>query len=202
MINLLPPDIRQNITYARRNARLRRWASGLLVGVVGIGLVTGFGYLYMHRLGNNYSVQAQQAQDDLNKQNPTQINKQVEDISNNLKLVVQVLSREILFSKLLTQIGASLPSGSILQGLSINKVQGGIDLQAGAKDYQTASQIQVNLQDPNNKIFNKADIISIRCDTSTTASATSSSYPCTVAIRAQFASNNPYLFINSGTGAK
>ena len=198
MINLLPPDVRQNITYARRNARLLKWTVSLLIGIAGIGLVTGTGYLYMNRLGNNYAAQAHQAQADLNKQNPVAIQKQVEDITSSLKLVVQVLSREVLFSKLLTQIGASLPTGSVLTGLSINKVQGGIDLQANATDYQTASQVQVNLQDPNNKIFNKADIISIRCDTS---SNTNLAYPCAVAIRAQFASNNPFLFINNGSSA-
>lgn len=193
MINLLPPDIRNNVSYARRNSRLRKWAAGMVVGIFGIALVTGAGYIYMDRLGRSYNQQAIQAQADFNKQNPAAIQKQVEDISSSLKLVVQVLSREVLFSKLLSQIGASLPSGSVLLGLSINKVQGGIDLQAGATDYQTASQVQVNLQDPHNKIFDKADIVSIRCDGSTTAG---SSYPCTVVIRAQFNKDNPFLFIN------
>jgi hypothetical protein len=193
MINLLPPDIRQNISYARRNARLRRWTFGILVGMAGIALVIGTGYVYMDRLGHNYSVQAAQAQADLNKQNPAAIQKQVEDISASLKLVIQVLSREVLFSKLLSQIGSSLPPGSVLTGLSINKVQGGIDLQAAATDYQTASQVQVNLQDPKNKIFDKADIISIRCE----PGSTSGNYPCIVVIRAQFTKNNPFLFINN-----
>jgi len=196
MINLLPPDIRQNIMYARRNARLLRWTVGLLIGIVGIGLVIGIGYVYMNKLGKDYATQATQAQADLDKQNPAQTQKEVEDITNSLKLVVQVLSREVLFSKLLAQIGASLPSGSVLLNLSINKLQGGIDLSAGATDYQTASQVQVNLQDPNNKIFDKADIISIQCTTD------GSTYPCTATIRAQFAQNNPFLFINGTSTSK
>jgi hypothetical protein len=195
MINLLPPETRKNITYARRNAHLRRWFCGVLVGIAGIALVTGAGYVYMERLGHSYKAQAVQAQADFDKQNPAAIKKQVEDISSSLKLVTQVLSREVLFSKLLSQIGATLPPGSVLLGLSINKVEGGIDLQAGATDYQTASQVQVNLQDPNNKIFDKADIISIRCDNS----STSGSYPCKVTIRAQFTKNNPFLFINNAS---
>ncbi len=172
---------------------MRIWSFGLVIGVFGIVIVAGEGFLYMASLGRNYSVQAMQAQADYNKQNPAAIQKQVEDITGSLKLVVQVLSREVLFSKLISQIGASLPSGSVLLGLSINKVQGGIDLQAGATDYQTASQVQVNLQDPKNQIFDKADIISIRCDGGNTGG---SNYPCTVVIRAQFAKNNPFQFIN------
>lgn len=196
MINLLPPDIRENIAYARRNSRLRRWACGILAGILGIVMVTGAGYIYMGRLGRSYNAQAIQAKANFSKQNPAAIQKQVEDITSSLKLVVQVLSREVLFSKLLNQIGASLPQGSVLLGLSINKIQGGIDLQASATDYQTASQVQVNLQDPRNKIFDKADIVSIRCDGGNSAG---SAYPCTVAIRAQFTKENPFLFIKPTT---
>jgi hypothetical protein len=195
MINLLPPETRKSITYARRNAHLRRWVCGIMTGIMGIAIVSGAGYVYMERLGHNYKVQAVQAQADFDKQNPAAIQKQAEDITASLKLVIQVLSREVLFSKLLNQIGASLPPGSVLLGLSINKVEGGIDLQAGATDYQTASQVQVNLQDPNNKIFDKADIISIRCE----SGSTSTSYPCKVTIRAQFAKNNPFLFTSTPT---
>lgn len=194
MINLLPPDIRKNISYARRNSRLRKWILSIMAGIFGVVVVSGAGYMYINRLGHNYSQLALQAQTDFNKQNPAAIQKQVEDISSSLKLVVQVLSREVLFSKLLNQIGASLPSGSVLLGLSINKLQGGIDLQAGATDYQTASQVQVNLQDPHNKIFDKADIVNIRCEG---ASVGNSNYPCTVVIRAQFNKENPFLFIKN-----
>ena len=87
-----------------------------------------------------------------------------------------------------------MPPGSSLTGLNIAQVTGGIDITAGASDYNTASQVQVNLADPNNKIFSKADIVGINC-----ASGSSGSYPCTVTIRALFAANNPYLFINSGS---
>ncbi|GAC1387678.1 MAG: hypothetical protein NVS1B7_0100 [Candidatus Saccharimonadales bacterium] len=200
MINLLPPDVQRNISYARRNAHIAKWMSGLLIGIAGIGLVTGAGFMYMDRLGKNYAVQAAEAQAALNRQNPALTQKQVEDITSSLKLVVQVLSKEVLFSKLLRQIGASLPPGSVLSGLSINKVQGGIDLIASATDYKTASQVQVNLQDPNNKIFDKADIVSIRCENNSIGN-TSNLYPCVVVIRAQFAKNNPFLFINSGTAS-
>jgi len=131
------------------------------------------------------------------------IQKRVEDISGSLKLVVQVLSREILFSTLIRQIGSAIPAKASLTGLSISKVTGGIDLTAIASDYDTATQVQVNLKDPANKIFDKADIVNVTC---TGAAASDPAYPCTVTIRAQFASNNPFLFIKTtgpaNTGTK
>ncbi|MGC1176796.1 MAG: hypothetical protein WA843_01890, partial [Candidatus Saccharimonadales bacterium] len=121
---------------------------------------------------------------------------QIQDISNSFKLAVKVLGQEVLFSQLLKQIGTAIPPNASLTGLTIAQTQGGIDIAAIATDYTTATQVQVNLADPANKIFTKADITSITCDT---ANAQDPRYPCTVNIRALFAANNPFLFINSKT---
>jgi len=94
-------------------------------------------------------------------------------------------------SELLQQVGAVMPSGSSLSSLTVNKFEGGIDLSVQSKDYQTATQIQVNLQDPNNKIFDKVDIININCG----ASSPGSPYPCTGTYRALFAKENPFMFL-------
>lgn len=201
MINLLPPEAKQNIAYARHNTKLLRWSLALLVGIAGIGVVVIFGQFYIHQSINAYATQQQRTQDELRLQKLDETQKQVEDISSSLKLMVQVLSREVLFSQLLKQIGAAMPAKSSLTGLQIAKTQGGIDLTAATADYNTATQVQVNLQDPANKIFDKADIVNISC---TGGAAADPRYPCTVNIRAQFAKNNPFLFINTtpASGAK
>lgn len=194
MINLLPPDVKQSMVYARRNTMLWRWSLALGAAMVGTSLIVVFGLFYLHQATTTYAAQVEKTKTELNAQKLPEIQKQVEGISGSLKLVVQVLSREILFSKLIKQIGAAIPANASLSGLSISKVSGGIDLSAAAADYSTATQVQVNLQDPANKIFDKADIINITCAQS---AASDPRYPCTVAIRAQFTANNPFLFINT-----
>ena len=99
----------------------------------------------------------------------------------------------ILFSELLTQIATLLPGDTNLTGLSISQAQGAIDISAAAKTYASATQMQVNLSDPKNGVFSKADIVSINCSGTTT-------YPCTVVLRALFASNSSYMLINDGKG--
>jgi Tfp pilus assembly protein PilN len=199
MINLLPPDVQQNIGYSRRNAKLRRWAFALVFGIIGTAVVVTFGVFYINQSTTSYNDQVSKTQSELTAQKLPETQKKVEDISGSLKLVVQVLSREVLFSKLLKAIGAAIPANAALTGLSISKVTGGIDLSAVTTDYSTASQVQVNLQDPSNKIFDKADIVNITC----TPANPNVHYPCTVTIRAQFATNNPFLFINtSSAGTK
>lgn len=206
MINLLPPNVKENIVYARRNTQLRKWFIALLISIVGIIGLIGAGHTYLQQSINSNTRLVQKGNENLQSQKLEDTQKKVQDLTDNLKLVVQVLQREVLFSKLLSQVGAALPGGSVLTNLNINKVQGGIDLQAGTKDYQTATQVQVNLQDPRNKIFDKADIVNIQCSNVSTPSADpiKNQYPCTVQLRALFAKNNSFSFIDSSksTGAK
>jgi Tfp pilus assembly protein PilN len=202
MINLLPPETKQDILYARRNTKLLHWSVAMLTAMAGTMLVVGFGLLYLKQSTKNYNAQLEATTAQLKLQKLDETQKRVQDISSSLKLVIQVLGREVLFSKLLQQIGAAMPSGSVLTGLSINKVQGGIDLSAAATTYQTATQVQVNLRDPANKIFEKADIVTVQCSSAGGGgtSELDAKYPCKVTVRALFATNNPFLFINKSGG--
>src|SRR6266702_2760441 len=107
MINLLPPDIKQNYRYARRNHYLLRWVGILSAGLLGAIFLTAGGFLYMHQSVQNYTNQVASSNAQLQSQNLPGVQKQVTEISNNLKLVVQVLSKEVLFSELLQRLGAS-----------------------------------------------------------------------------------------------
>lgn len=193
MINLLPPDTYQAILYARRNTRLAGWIVAVSVGLAMMIVVVMGGQFAIDRSTKDYQRQANDAQQQLKAQKLDETQAKVQDISSSLKLVVDVLGREVLFSKLLQQIGSVMPPGSSLSGLSISKVQGAIDLNAVARDYQIATQVQVNLQDPVNKIFDKADILSINC----ASNSTDPDYPCQVNLRVVFTKDNPFLFINS-----
>lgn len=197
MINLLPPDLKHNYQFARRNRQLLRWITAFGIGLVGAAVLTAGGYLYIHQSVRNYSQQIASSNDQLQTQNLPKVQKQVTDISNNLKLVVKVLSKEVLFSELLKRLGSVTPSNTILTNLSISQTQGAIDIVAQTANYNAATQLQINLADPKNQIFSKADIVSINCPNNTTAKV----YPCTATLRALFATNNPFLFISNSSKA-
>lgn len=199
MINLLPHDIKQDITYARRNSRLRLWITASALALAGAIIIIAGGLLYMQQSINNNNKQLEVARQHLQSQNVEETQKRVAEISNNTKLTTQVLSREILFSKLIKQIGSSLPAGTSLTSLQIDEIQGGIQLDAGAVDFNAATQIQVNLQDPQKELFKKADINSISCAEKPDPE---NPYPCTVNLRALFAENNAYVYMTPPQGAK
>jgi Tfp pilus assembly protein PilN len=199
MINLLPPDVRAEFAYARYNVALLRWIIALSIGILGIAAITSYGMFSMQHTINTYTNKVAHSQTLQQKKQLVTDQKRVRDITGSLKLVNQVLSREILFSQLLKQIATVIPARANLTGLSISNVQSaGIDLSANATDYNTATQLQVNLQDPANKIFSKADIVNVTCSATNAADPR---YPCTITLRALFAANNPFLFINNKTAA-
>lgn len=160
-------------------------------------MIVGIGLYYMDNSIHLYNEQSTKSQTELNKQNINGYKAQVASISSNLNLMVRVLSKEVLFSDLLDKLGSITPANVILTNLSIEQNQSAIDITAQSTDYNSATQLQINLADPNNKVFQKADIVSISC--TNPKQAANSSYPCTVDIRALFAKNNPFLFINEGS---
>lgn len=193
MINLLPPEVSSSYNYARRNVGLRRWVIMFVVALIGLGGIATYGLLTIQQSKTHYQKEISLSEDLLKKEHYAETQKQVQDITSNFKLVVQVLGKEVLFSDLIKQIGATIPAKANLTGLTIAQTQGAIDITAVAPDYKTATQVQVNVADPGSKLFSKADIVDITCK----PDATDPTHPCVVTIRALFANNNPYLFINS-----
>lgn len=196
MINLLPHGIKTDIAYARRNSRLRKWIIASVAALAGMCLIVGGGYLYMQQSIHNYSDQRNAAQAKLDSQNVAGTQKQIDEISNGTKLATQVLSREVLFSELIRSIASALPDGTTLKTLQIDQVQGGVQLDAEAASFDAGTQLQVNLQDPTNGVFEKADINNITCD----PAAQGKVYPCQVSLRALFNKNNSYTYIAPSTG--
>ena len=194
MINLIPPKTRSDILYARRNKALRGWIFALLIGMAGVLLVVIVGLIQIDQKAAQLDKEIAIAHESLKEQKLEETNSQVQDMSNNFKLVTQVLSKQVLFSEVLKQVGSTMPDGAALSTLSIEELSGGIDLQVAAKDFQTATQVQVNLADSENKLFSKVDIINITCG------GADSTYPCSGSYRALYADKNPFFFLNSNTG--
>lgn len=192
MINLLPTDYREEIFYARKNTILIKWLVVLIISSFGVALIVISGLLYTRHLAQVQAKENNIKLESLKSQNIDEVNKELATISDNIKLTLQVLSKEVLFSKLIKQIGSILPANTALDGLNIESIEGGLTLKASALDVESATQLQLNLEDKNNGIFEKADIDNISCKAGGT-----SQYPCTVLIKAVFKKqNNPYLFID------
>ncbi len=196
----MPPEIKKSYYYAEKNDKLIKLVLLLIIGLLGIGIIGTYGWVSLHRSINSQKQNVAYLKTNLQKNNLVATENQVTTISNDFSLVVKVLSQEVVFSKLLTQMAGALPSGVNLTNLTINNTTSGsgLDITAEALNYNLATQVQVNLADPVNGIFSKVDIVNISCN-SQTSSGTVATYPCIVNLRAEFAKNNQFLFINQGT---
>ncbi|MDQ3065495.1 MAG: hypothetical protein M3Q36_04480 [bacterium] len=195
IINLMPPDKKEAILYSRHNAKLISWITGVGIGVIILVLIAGAGIFYLKQDSKSTQKSIDSSKVALAAQNEAETFKRVQEIGENLNLVVEVLSDEIVFSKLLQEIGEVMPSGTILQDLSLTSdFKGGLTLRIGAVSYEAGTQAHVNLRDKNNGIFQKADLINLSCTSGENADP---QYPCQVEIKALFnQEDNPFLLLN------
>ncbi len=201
-INLLPPDIKRSYHYAILNQKLLQRVIALIFSLVGLGIIGTYGWIVLRQESNSNNHQIIVLKRNLTAEHLTATENKVQTISNDFSLVVKVLSHEVMFSKLLSQMAEDMPLGANLTSLNITATSkgSGLDISAEATNYITATQIQINLSNPMNGIFSKVDLNNINCTNSSTNSASTNSansaYPCTVNLRAQFAPNNSFMFIN------
>ncbi len=201
MINLLPPELKLDYRYARRNRHLLRWVFAFLLAMAGVAVLTATGLVIMDRSIHRHKTEVAQAEAQLKSQNVFGVQQEVTSISNNLRLMVSVLSKEVLFSKLLVQLGNTMPPNVVLTNLSISQSASAIDITARATNYDAAAQLQANLSDPKNKIFSKADIVNISCG-ATDAQDAFTGYACTVTLKALLTKDNPFMFINTNKAGR
>jgi hypothetical protein len=196
MINLMPPEKKEVIWYARRNSILIKWVMGIAAAGLGILLVAAGGLFYLKQESKSFQRSIDETKKQLVSQNEEETLKRAEEMNGSLQLAVDVLSKEILFSKLLSRVGQLLPPGTVLENLNLtSELQGGLDLSVGAVSYEAGVRAQVNLADPNNGIFDKADLGAVTC-----GSDPSADYPCTASLRLLFSKdNNEFLKLNQGS---
>ena len=180
MINLLPPQYNKQLHSSRLNSRLKKWIGFIWLATAGLALILIMGWFYIDQQDKNITQAVSDTKAELAAQNLTKVQQDSKELTNNIKTIDKVLSSEVRFSDLIQDIGKVIPQGTVLDSLMLSQVSGGIDLSAGAKNYESAAQVAVNLSDPDNKLFSKVDIVSISCTNS------ASVYPCTAIYRALF----------------
>jgi Tfp pilus assembly protein PilN len=172
MINLLPPEEKRQLHAARSNTLLIRY-NILLLGVVAfMGVAIAVTYVYL-----NTTQQAAKQTITENDAKVTQyapVQAQAEQFRQHLTTAKQILDNEITYSKAVTAIAKLIPSGVILENLSLDAQTFGTEtaLVAQAKDYDSALALKDS--------FQKSSLLSDVHFNSITSGGTDTSYPVTV----------------------
>lgn len=159
MINLLPPEQKRQLRAARTNTVLLRYNIALFSSIIFLGLALGFTYIYLSNTKSN----AEQVIN-TNKEKVSgyaSVEAKAQQFRTNLTIAKQILDHEVAYTKVILEISHLLPSGVVLQNLSLDSQTFGTEyiLSAQAKDYTHALALKDAFQ--NSPLFSNVHFQSV-----------------------------------------
>ncbi len=158
MINLLPPQLKEEIAYSRRNTVLRRYIIlSLIVVVLLAGMLVAAGY-YL-----NQQIAAAQQQINQKQQKVAsyhQLEQQARTLTARLHAIHAIQGSQTKFSVLLADLAQVMPQGTAIDSITLtgNSSQP-VQISVEAVNYQTALGFRDSLTQ--SKLISAADINSI-----------------------------------------
>jgi Tfp pilus assembly protein PilN len=178
---------------ARSNTILRRYLELALISLVVIAGAVAGAYYFLNSQQTSTGQTLAVDQKKVKELEPVQ--KQAEDLSATINTIAGLMSRNVTFSDMLTQIGGIMPSGSVLTGLqfSLEDLKSPLIVSAQVESEERAAVLRNNLA--GSVLFKSAEIKIIaeikekESSTTTDSTATSvkqSPYKYTTTINAYF----------------
>lgn len=159
MINLLPPKRLLNMRIARSNTILRRYLELALISVVIVAAAITCAYYILHNQQQDIQKTVSINQEKVKKLEPVQ--KEAEQLSATINTIAGLMSKNVKFSDMLTQIGGIMPPGSSLTGLqfSLEDTSSPLVVSAQVVSEERAAVLRNNLA--NSALFKDAKIVTI-----------------------------------------
>lgn len=173
MINLLPPDTKAQISAARANTALIRYNFIALGGLVFMLVAVIIVYVYL--INAKAAAEADITYNKAQVSDYSSVESEASTFRQNLNSARQILDNDVTYTKVVLEIANLLPSGIILDTLSLDSNTFGTPttLTARARDYQAALQLKDSLQ--HSDLFTNVSIQSI-------SGGTENAYPLTVSL--------------------
>jgi hypothetical protein len=197
MINLLPPDSKEDALYGRRNYKLAFIAGGIVTIMLALGALTIFGQFYLSQSKAQYNKSGLVVEQRIKDQKLEESQKGLEVLAANFKIASQLLGKQILFSKLFPKLAEIIPNGAYVRQISIDDKSTYLQFEIAAPTRSLANQGYINVSDSSNGLFEKADLLDISCnDASAKNSSSDNGLPCKATVKALFKSNSQFLLLN------
>ncbi len=146
MVNLLPTREKKEINAGRVNVLLLRYCFTTLLFAGFLFLAIGAFYFLLTNSKNDTQKMINDGYARMSEHQSTQ--KEVDTFQNNLKTAKTILDKEIHYSKVITKIAGTVPSGIILQSLDLSSESFGkpISLNASGKTSTDALRLKTNFE--------------------------------------------------------
>ncbi|MGE5312970.1 MAG: hypothetical protein ACM3MA_03145 [Acidobacteriota bacterium] len=152
MINLLNPSVVSDLKSARLNVRLRRAVLVCSLIALGVAGIYGGGFWFARQEYLDAEDRNNKAQAEL--RDYADVKKTAATYRANLIIAEKILTKEVTFSKLLTDTGAIMPQNTVLANLTLattttvsaNSKPGALQLAARTKSYDDALRLKESLE--------------------------------------------------------
>jgi Tfp pilus assembly protein PilN len=159
MINLLPPDTKDNLRFARLNVTMVEYSALILITALGLIGILFFGQSLASREERLLSDLTEDKRANLSEYDDQLA--EAKALDNRIDTIAALLEREIAFSELLPAIGSLVPSGTTINGLELDSEDGNSLIINGESASQTGPSVfRQNLANTDS-LFSRADIVSI-----------------------------------------
>lgn len=172
MINLMPYDTKKQTAAARFNVMLLRFVVILAFAAGFLIMTSSAAYLFL--LNNKLSAEKQQIKIDLSS-SPTQ--KRANTFRSNLTVSKSILDRQISYGDIVTEIGKTLPTGTVLESLSLNDTSLGTTTQLKILSTSSDNETELKQNIENSNLFSN-----YKFESSTSSQKNSSKYPFVINI--------------------
>lgn len=144
---------------ARSNTIIRRYLELILISILVLIITIVVAQYFLSSQQKNTQAVLQINQNKVKELEPIQ--KEAEQLSATVNTISGLLSKNVKFSDMLTQIGGLMPPGSVLTGLqfSIEDLKAPLVISAQVEDEQKAAILRNNLA--NSALFSKVEIKTI-----------------------------------------
>lgn len=180
MINLLPDTSKHEIRAARANVVLLRYNLFTLLAIALLAIICILFYVILHNSQSNAVSTSTDNNAIVASYDDTR--KQADEYRNNLSIAKAILANGANYTDVIFAITKLLPSGVILDGITINAADFGqqTSFTAHAKTYDKATELKKNFQD--SSMFSNVYFQNLSDDSS--AGATTD-YPITITLSAK-----------------
>jgi hypothetical protein len=157
MINLAPPEIREQIKYGRLNVLVLKYLLGL--GSVAI-IVAGVVMLGLLLTGNRtHDLEDKLAYNNSRYEEYGDTLSDAELLSGDIDTIKALLDREFKFSEVLEKISALIPTGASLDNITLSNKEDTLQLSTSLETQELATVFQKNMAESG--LFSVTDIQSV-----------------------------------------
>lgn|GEM_PF-5252154 len=152
MINLLPPQVKSDAAYAKRNSLIVRFVIVMIVVAIALSLLMAGGVLYANTGANRLEKQLGNREQQISDLDEAR--REAASISATVDTIENLLDQQSYYSHFIAELGQTMPDWAAIRTVTLERTQNGqpdpnsgkrVDLQVILDDIERVSQLRTIL---------------------------------------------------------